>query len=109
RFCNMTAGWQGREIFLLLNLDSSAKSRSHIERRELNESSHSFALGLLARRRAVLFKRMVSKRGSGRRLFQESWPIDFESFPASAYTRSGREKAAFQTRHFSRIKCCPGN
>src|SRR5262249_1199081 len=46
---------------------------------------------------------------SSRRLFQESWPINFESFPASTYTHSKQKKAGSQPRHFSRIKCCPAN
>jgi hypothetical protein len=94
---------------LLLDPDPDGKSCLHIERRKPNLPFFSFALGFIASGRAVLFKRTMRKRRSSRRLFQESWPIYFEGFPASAYTRSGREKAGFQTRHFSRIKCCPRN
>ena len=48
-------------------------------------------------------------RRSPRRFLQESWRINFESFPASASSQSRQENTAFQTRYFSRIKCSPGN
>src|SRR4029077_13937672 len=82
-------------------------NRVHIERRQFYQSPHSDALDFLARRRAFLFGRTVGKRRSSRRLFQESWPVSFEGFPAStpAGASSNQEAdAVLSTRHFSRIK-----
>ena len=96
-----------RENFLLLGTHPGGESRLHLERRKVNQSSHSFPLDLLPGGGALLFERMVSKRRPGGRFFQESWPIDFEGFPAPPYTRSNHEKAGSQGKHFPRIKCSP--
>jgi hypothetical protein len=97
------------KFFLLLAPSPGGKSRFYIERRKVTSSSQSFALDLLASGCVVFFERTMRKCRSGGRFFQESWPINFESFPASAYTQSRQENAAFQTRRFSRIKCCAAN
>src|SRR5882672_8784884 len=81
-----------REILLLLDPDPDGKSRLHIERRKPKQPFYSFALGFVVSGRAVLFKRTMRKRRTGRRLFQESWPVRFEGFPASPHAQSKREE-----------------
>ena len=78
----------------------------HIERRQLNDPLRLCPLDLLPRRGALVFERTFGKRRSGRRLFQETWPISIESFPASAYAPSEqKDDAGLPATHFSRTKC----
>jgi len=95
-----------RENFLLSGTNPGGQSRLHLERRKLNQSSHSFPLDLLPGGSALLFERMVSKRGSRGRFFQESWPIDFEGFPAAASAAANQEEASLGlwATHFPKIK-----
>ena len=58
-----------------------ANNRPHIECRRRDQS---FAPYFLRARRAFHCLRGQRKGGSGRRFFQKSWPISFESFPTSA-------------------------
>ena len=64
----------------------------------------------LAGCRAIPFEWTPDKRRSDRRLFQETWPINFEGFPASARATSNEEdgEAWVAATYRSRIKCCPG-
>src|SRR4030095_2709001 len=77
---------------------------SHTERREHNESPHSFALDSIAGRRVLLFERTAGKRRSSRRLFQESWSLNFEGFQASAGAPSNQEDGGLPATHFPRTK-----
>jgi hypothetical protein len=53
---------------------------------------------------ALSFERTVGKRRSGRRLFQESWPVSFEGFPASTPAAHPQtEKTRVSRRPASRI------
>ena len=63
-------------------------------------------MDFLAGGRARLFGRRAGKRRSGRRLFQETWPLDFEGFPASAGAESNQEEADLGRRatHVQTIK-----
>src|SRR6516225_7153128 len=84
------SGW--RNFFLLIGPDSGGKSPLHLERRKFNLPFDSFALDFVASGRAILFERTMRSCGSCRRLFQESWSVRFESFPAATDAESRREE-----------------
>src|SRR5205807_5272455 len=94
-----------RKNFLLLGTHSGGHSRLHIECRQLNEPLRLSPLDLLPRRGALLLERTPGKRRSGRRLFQKTWPINLEGFPASAYAPTNPEDAGLSASGFPRIKC----
>ena len=53
----------------------------------------------------------MRKRRPGRRFFQESWPVDFKGFPASAGDQSNQEEdddTFLAAADFTTIKSCRG-
>src|SRR4029453_15329258 len=95
------------KFFLLLDPDPDGKSRLYIERRKSKQPFYSFALGLVASGRTVLFERTMRKCGPGWGLFQESRPVRFEGFPASPHAQSNREEdeTCRASPEFAKLNC----
>ena len=80
-----------------------ANNRSHIERRQRDQS---FAPYFFRARRALHCLLDQRKGRSGRRFFQKSWPISFQSFSTSTDAASAEEIGACAAAlRFTNIKC----